>query len=212
MCCSALLSSVALARKLSTSHSSSTAPHLLFSPHLYRKIIVQPSWSIDSRNALQWIHSETDGHPYLAEASVKRLESQNLSSLHIQRSADIRSQTAEIINQLYLPDGNGTNPPWSTVMAEVRVLNPIIKDTAEIKNRIRSLGVGSVMGVPGDMNLELLDYIKNVDGLNWSKSAFLYCLDMRREFLTGCASRKRERAQRCLCCRCVLQGQRLSWS
>ena len=23
------------------------------------------------------------------------------------------------------------------------------------------------MGVPGDMNLELLDYIKEVDGLNW---------------------------------------------
>lgn len=29
------------------------------------------------------------------------------------------------------------------------------------------------MGVPGDMNLELLDYIKDVDGLNWSKSAIM---------------------------------------
>lgn len=25
------------------------------------------------------------------------------------------------------------------------------------------------MGVPGDMNLELLDYINDVEGLNWSK-------------------------------------------
>jgi pyruvate decarboxylase len=28
------------------------------------------------------------------------------------------------------------------------------------------------MGVPGDMNLELLDYIDEVDGLTWGK----YCL------------------------------------
>lgn len=26
------------------------------------------------------------------------------------------------------------------------------------------------MGVPGDMNLELLDYIKDVHGLNWSET------------------------------------------
>ncbi|PVH73681.1 pyruvate decarboxylase, partial [Cadophora sp. DSE1049] len=37
--------------------------------------------------------------------------------------------------------------------------------------RIRALGVGSVMGVPGDMNLELLDYINDVDGLNWIGNA-----------------------------------------
>ncbi len=29
------------------------------------------------------------------------------------------------------------------------------------------------MGVPGDMNLELLDYIKNVDGLKWGHYAHL---------------------------------------
>lgn len=27
------------------------------------------------------------------------------------------------------------------------------------------------MGVPGDMNLELLDYIDEVDGLTWGKSS-----------------------------------------
>ncbi|KAM6530189.1 Pyruvate decarboxylase 1 [Fusarium falciforme] len=37
--------------------------------------------------------------------------------------------------------------------------------------RIRQLGVGSVMGVPGDMNLELLDYIDQVDGLSWVGNA-----------------------------------------
>ncbi|KAL3477418.1 pyruvate decarboxylase [Aspergillus californicus] len=37
--------------------------------------------------------------------------------------------------------------------------------------RIRQLGVQSVMGVPGDMNLELLDYIDNVEGLNWVGNA-----------------------------------------
>lgn len=26
------------------------------------------------------------------------------------------------------------------------------------------------MGVPGDMNLELLDYINDVEGLNWGQS------------------------------------------
>ena len=35
---------------------------------------------------------------------------------------------------------------------------------------IRQLGVGNVMGVPGDMNLELLDYIKEVPGLAWGAS------------------------------------------
>lgn len=28
------------------------------------------------------------------------------------------------------------------------------------------------MGVPGDMNLELLDYIKQVPGLRWGEFAF----------------------------------------
>ncbi|OAP56450.1 hypothetical protein AYL99_09629 [Fonsecaea erecta] len=37
--------------------------------------------------------------------------------------------------------------------------------------RIRKLGVGHVMGVPGDMNLELLDYIKEVPGLSWVGNA-----------------------------------------
>lgn len=34
--------------------------------------------------------------------------------------------------------------------------------------RIRQLGTRSIMGVPGDMNLELLDYVKEVEGLAWS--------------------------------------------
>ncbi|KAM6516512.1 Pyruvate decarboxylase 1 [Fusarium falciforme] len=33
--------------------------------------------------------------------------------------------------------------------------------------RIRQQGTESIMGVPGDMNLELLDYIKQVPGLRW---------------------------------------------
>ncbi|KAL4805382.1 pyruvate decarboxylase [Aspergillus unguis] len=37
--------------------------------------------------------------------------------------------------------------------------------------RIRQLGVQSIMGVPGDMNLELLDYIDDVDGLRWVGNA-----------------------------------------
>ncbi|OAL22161.1 hypothetical protein AYO22_07422 [Fonsecaea multimorphosa] len=36
---------------------------------------------------------------------------------------------------------------------------------------IRQLGVGHVMGVPGDMNLELLDYIREVPGLIWVGNA-----------------------------------------
>ncbi|KAI8713865.1 Pyruvate decarboxylase [Fusarium sp. LHS14.1] len=32
---------------------------------------------------------------------------------------------------------------------------------------IRQQGTESIMGVPGDMNLELLDYIKKVPGLRW---------------------------------------------
>ena len=35
--------------------------------------------------------------------------------------------------------------------------------------RIRDLDTRSVMGVPGDMNLDLLDYIKDIDGLTWGK-------------------------------------------
>ncbi|KAL4922012.1 thiamine diphosphate-binding protein [Aspergillus aurantiobrunneus] len=34
-------------------------------------------------------------------------------------------------------------------------------------HRIRQLGVQSMMGVPGDMNMELLDYIDRVEGLSW---------------------------------------------
>ncbi|OQU99451.1 Thiamine pyrophosphate enzyme, central domain-containing protein [Cladophialophora immunda] len=37
--------------------------------------------------------------------------------------------------------------------------------------RIRQLGVGHIMGVPGDMNLELLDYLKEVPGLVWVGNA-----------------------------------------
>ncbi|KAH7053113.1 thiamine diphosphate-binding protein [Macrophomina phaseolina] len=37
--------------------------------------------------------------------------------------------------------------------------------------RIAELGVSSVFGVPGDMNLELLDYINNVQGLSWVGTA-----------------------------------------
>ncbi|KAL2845021.1 thiamine diphosphate-binding protein [Aspergillus pseudoustus] len=42
---------------------------------------------------------------------------------------------------------------------------------AYLWRRIRQLGVQSVMGVPGDMNLELLDYIDQVDGLTWVGNA-----------------------------------------
>ena len=40
---------------------------------------------------------------------------------------------------------------------------------ANLRNddRLRQLGISSIMGVPGDMNLELLDYIKEVEGLQW---------------------------------------------
>lgn len=34
--------------------------------------------------------------------------------------------------------------------------------------RIHQQGTKSIMGVPGDMNLELLDYVKEVPGLKWS--------------------------------------------
>ncbi|KAH7124323.1 thiamine diphosphate-binding protein [Dactylonectria macrodidyma] len=37
--------------------------------------------------------------------------------------------------------------------------------------RIRQLGIGSIFGLPGDMNLELLDYIDQVDGLTWVGNA-----------------------------------------
>ena len=37
--------------------------------------------------------------------------------------------------------------------------------------RIRQLGVKSIIGVPGDMNLELLDYIDEVDGMSWIGTA-----------------------------------------
>ncbi|CAH0025268.1 unnamed protein product [Clonostachys rhizophaga] len=37
--------------------------------------------------------------------------------------------------------------------------------------RIRQLGTQSIMGVPGDMNLELLDYLYDVDGLFWVGNA-----------------------------------------
>ncbi|KAL1638556.1 hypothetical protein SLS58_008769 [Diplodia intermedia] len=37
--------------------------------------------------------------------------------------------------------------------------------------RIAGLGVSSIFGVPGDMNLELLDYIKEVDQLSWVGTA-----------------------------------------
>lgn len=33
--------------------------------------------------------------------------------------------------------------------------------------RIREVGVQSIMGVPGDFNLTLLDHVYNVDGLKW---------------------------------------------
>ncbi|KAL4901260.1 thiamine diphosphate-binding protein [Aspergillus multicolor] len=42
---------------------------------------------------------------------------------------------------------------------------------AYLWQRIRQLGVQSVMGVPGDMNLELLDYIDGVEGLSWVGNA-----------------------------------------
>ncbi|KAI1622713.1 thiamine diphosphate-binding protein [Exophiala viscosa] len=37
--------------------------------------------------------------------------------------------------------------------------------------KIRSLNTRSIMGVPGDMNLELLDYINEVDGMSWVGNA-----------------------------------------
>ncbi|KAJ0422897.1 thiamine diphosphate-binding protein [Aspergillus carlsbadensis] len=52
-----------------------------------------------------------------------------------------------------------------------------IRDTSTIPlagylwQRIRQLGVQCVMGVPGDMNLELLDYIDGVEGLSWHGNA-----------------------------------------
>ncbi|RDW86629.1 uncharacterized protein DSM5745_03271 [Aspergillus mulundensis] len=42
---------------------------------------------------------------------------------------------------------------------------------AYLWQRIRQLGVQSIMGVPGDMNLELLDYIDQVEGLSWVGNA-----------------------------------------
>ncbi|GMF60287.1 unnamed protein product [[Candida] boidinii] len=33
--------------------------------------------------------------------------------------------------------------------------------------RIKSLGVDSIFGVPGDFNLKLLDYLYEIEGLNW---------------------------------------------
>ncbi|KAH8803608.1 hypothetical protein F5884DRAFT_861927 [Xylogone sp. PMI_703] len=38
--------------------------------------------------------------------------------------------------------------------------------------RIRQLGVKHILGVPGDMNLELLGYIDDVDGLDWGQYKF----------------------------------------
>ncbi|QIW95481.1 hypothetical protein AMS68_000999 [Peltaster fructicola] len=40
-----------------------------------------------------------------------------------------------------------------------------------IWRRIRQCGIGSVFGVPGDFNLELLDHIYDVDGLDWIGSS-----------------------------------------
>ncbi|KAF2758032.1 pyruvate decarboxylase [Pseudovirgaria hyperparasitica] len=37
--------------------------------------------------------------------------------------------------------------------------------------RIKEIGVSTIMGVPGDFNLEILDYIFQVEGLNWVSSA-----------------------------------------
>ncbi|OAL28563.1 hypothetical protein AYO22_02757 [Fonsecaea multimorphosa] len=37
--------------------------------------------------------------------------------------------------------------------------------------KLRNLNIRNVMGVPGDMNLELLDYINEVEGLNWVGNA-----------------------------------------
>lgn len=37
-------------------------------------------------------------------------------------------------------------------------------------DRIYQQGTESIMGVPGDMNLELLDYVKEVPGLKWGTS------------------------------------------
>jgi hypothetical protein len=81
-------------------------------------------------------------------------------------------QTAVVITQPYTENGVRKSSPWFVVVAEVRFLRSVVWYDAKIMNRIRALGIGSVMGVPGDMNLELLDYINDVDGLNWSKSTF----------------------------------------
>ncbi|KAF5016481.1 hypothetical protein F66182_11825 [Fusarium sp. NRRL 66182] len=48
---------------------------------------------------------------------------------------------------------------------------PTIPLGLHLWTRIRQQGTRSVMGVPGDMNLELLDYIKQVSGLKWGQ----YC-------------------------------------
>ncbi|KAL3458089.1 thiamine diphosphate-binding protein [Aspergillus heterothallicus] len=49
--------------------------------------------------------------------------------------------------------------------------SPQIPLAAYLWRRIRQLGVQSVMGVPGDMNLELLDYIDDVEELSWVGNA-----------------------------------------
>lgn len=64
--------------------------------------------------------------------------------------------------------------PWAAYYGKSRAI-PIATSLYTIlmnhlAARIRDLDTRSVMGVPGDMNLDLLDYIKDVDGLNWSEN------------------------------------------
>ncbi|KKY20279.1 putative benzoate 4-monooxygenase cytochrome p450 [Diplodia seriata] len=56
------------------------------------------------------------------------------------------------------------SPGWQDAFT-TRV--PPVKVCFTERKKIAGLGVSSIFGVPGDMNLELLDYIKEVDQLSW---------------------------------------------
>lgn len=53
------------------------------------------------------------------------------------------------------------------------------------------------MGVPGDMNLELLDYIDDIEGLEWSETVLISSC---WSFALTLISRECQRAQRSLRC------------
>lgn len=44
---------------------------------------------------------------------------------------------------------------------------PVTRPSARGIHRIAQLGVKNIIGVPGDMNLELLDYIDEINEMSW---------------------------------------------